>query len=157
MVVLVGAGHVAYGVGIERQARHWFDGRIASIVPVPVRDPRGQPVASVRASYANFVWGVAAETDPPFPALGLSTRAAGGGGGLREVILVEKDSVGARSGFERGDVLVAMDGVALPDRETFNRLMAGVSWGDAVTFLVRRGAEERMLTAHFRRRHQGAP
>ena len=27
MVVLVGSGHVAYGLGAERQARLWFDGR----------------------------------------------------------------------------------------------------------------------------------
>ena len=35
MVVLVGSGHVAYGLGIERQARQFFDGSIATLVPVP--------------------------------------------------------------------------------------------------------------------------
>ena len=33
MVVLIGSGHVAYGLGAERQAKLWFDGRTAS------RDP----------------------------------------------------------------------------------------------------------------------
>ena len=36
LVVLVGSGHVAYGVGIEHQARQWFDGKITTLIPVPV-------------------------------------------------------------------------------------------------------------------------
>ena len=39
MVVLVGSGHVAYGLGAERQARLWFSGKTASVDPDP--DPRG--------------------------------------------------------------------------------------------------------------------
>ncbi|MET0620812.1 MAG: ChaN family lipoprotein, partial [Thermoanaerobaculia bacterium] len=40
VVVLVGAGHVQYGMGIERQLRKTFPGRIASLIPVPVKDSR---------------------------------------------------------------------------------------------------------------------
>lgn len=64
MVVLVGAGHVAFGLGAERQAQPWFNGRISSLIPVPVVDSANQPVEQVRASYANFVWGVPRETEP---------------------------------------------------------------------------------------------
>jgi uncharacterized iron-regulated protein len=149
MVVLVGSGHVAYGLGIERQARLWFDGGIASVIPVPIRDAQGA-VKEVRASFADFVWGVPYEAEFRFPSLGLSTRAAPGGA-ERQVLMVEKGSAAARAGFEVGDVLVSMDGYPLPDRETLNRLMAAKTWGDASVFVVRRGDEERSLTAYFRR------
>jgi len=148
MVVLVGSGHVAYGVGISRQAARWFDGRISTFIPVPIRDVDNKPLPTVRASYADFILGIPAEVDSQYPSLGLSTRAADGG---RQVLQIEKDSVGARAGFAMGDVLVSMDGVALPDREAFNRLMAGKTWGDSATFVVKRGNEEKTLVAYFRR------
>ena len=47
VVVLVGAGHVQYGMGIERQLRKTFPGRIASLIPVPVKDSRLGAIASV--------------------------------------------------------------------------------------------------------------
>jgi uncharacterized iron-regulated protein len=150
MVVLVGSGHVAYGLGIERQARLWFDGGVASIIPVPIRDAQGA-VKEVRASYADFIWGVPFEAELRFPTLGVATRAAEGGAGHRQVLAVEKGSVAARAGFEPGDVLLSMDGHPVTDRETLNRLMAAKTWGDSAVFVVRRGEDERPLTAYFRR------
>jgi len=149
MVVLVGSGHVAYGLGIERQARKWFDGGIATLIPVAATDS-GSPVKSVQASYANFVWGIAEETDSLFPTLGVST-AVGQGEAARRVLIVQPDSAGARAGFKAGDVLVSLDGTPLADKELYSRLMAGKRWGDSATFVVRRGAEEVTLRAVFRR------
>jgi uncharacterized iron-regulated protein len=149
MVVLVGSGHVAYGLGIERQARKWFDGGIATVISVAATDS-GTPVKSVQASFANFVWGIPEESDPLFPTLGVST-AVGQGETARRVLIVQPDSAGARAGFKAGDVLVSLDGVRLADRELYTRLMAGKRWGDTATFVVRRGTEEVSLTAVFRR------
>jgi serine protease Do len=150
MVVLVGSGHVAYGVGIALQVRQWYDGRVATVIPVPVATATGKAIPQVRASYADFVWGLPADTETIFPRLGISTRT-GAGTAQREIILVEKDSVAARAGFQPKDVLVSMDGQPIADRETFNRLMAGKQWGDGATFVVKRGEEEVTLTALFRR------
>ena len=150
LVVLVGAGHVQYGLGIERQARQWYSGKIASVIPVPVADAKGKPVQSVRASYANFVWGVPPETDPLFPDLGMSTRPRDDEP-LLEVIHVEKDSPAQRAGLMTGDVLLAMDGAAVPDRETLARAMAGKGWGDAVVFSVRRGGTPATVAVALRR------
>jgi len=121
---------------------------------VPVLDSERAPIKTVRASFANFVWGVASEADAAYPTLGVSTTAAEGG---RKVILVEKGSVGERAGFQVGDQLLKMDGTPVPDRESYSRLMAAKAWGDAATFLVRRGGEERTLVAHFRRSVPRAP
>jgi uncharacterized iron-regulated protein len=137
MVVLVGAGHVQYGLGIERQIKPWFSGKVASVIPLSVEDDKKAPVGNVQASFANFVWGIPAQGAPLYPDLGISTR-------LREdkqleIIDVEKDSPAARAGLKLQDVLVSFDGAAVPDRETLSRAMAGKRWGDAAAVVVRRG------------------
>jgi len=148
MVVLIGSGHVAYGLGAERQARLWFEGKIASVLPVAVVNDKGEgPV--VRASYANFIWGVPRETAPRFPTMGFSTGAKKEG--RYPVIAVPPDSAAARAGFQVGDLLLSLDGVTLDESETLNALMAGKRWGDAAEFRVRRGGQELSLTAYLRR------
>ena len=148
LVVLVGSGHVAYGVGIEHQARQWFDGKITTLIPVPVQDSEEKPVTSVKASYADLVWGIPYERDSLYPSLGFSAEAAG----ARKIIAIEKDSIAARSGFQVNDQLVSLDGIAAPDRETWNRLMATKNWGDSVVVTVKRGDAEVRITAELRRK-----
>ena len=156
MVVLIGSGHVAYGLGAERQARLWFDGGIASVIPIPVLDGKDRP-AKVRASYADFVWGVPQETDPVYPVLGLSTRDPKDGSAGWPVIDVAKDSVAEAAGFKVGDVLLAMDGKALDQKGVFNRLMSAKRWSDTATYEVRRGEEKLTLVARFARKPKEAP
>ena len=146
LVVLVGSGHVAYSVGIEHQAKQWFDGKITTLIPVPVQDSEDKPVASVKASYANFVWGIPYERDPLYPSLGFSTTES-----AREIIAIEKDSIAARSGFQVKDKVLSLDGVAAPDRETWNRLMATKNWGDSVVVTVKRDDAEVRINADLRR------
>ena len=150
MVVLIGAGHVAYGLGIERQAAQWFDGAMASVIPVPVTDDDDEPVETVRASYADFIWGLPPVTDPLYPSLGLSTRESDGEK-YRKVIHVSEESPAESAGFEVGDVLISMDGTELDSKAVLGRLMAGKRWGDAASFVVRRGEEEMEIALHFRR------
>jgi uncharacterized iron-regulated protein len=154
MVVLIGSGHVAYGLGAERQAKLWYEGRIASVIPVPIYDgEKKAPIEEARASYADFFWGVPAATDPLFPVLGLSAPEREPGAPMA-VIQVAKESVAEAAGFAVGDVLVAMDGTPIDQKETFNRLMSEKRWGDSARFEVRRGEETKALTAFFRRRFE---
>ena len=69
MVVLIGAGHVAYGLGAERQARLWFDGRIASIIPVPIEDARRRTAGRPRRAppTPTSSGGCRRSTDPLYP------------------------------------------------------------------------------------------
>ncbi len=148
MVVLIGSGHVAYGLGAERQAKLWFEGKIASVIPMAVANDKGEkPV--VRGSYANFVWGVAPEKASLFPTLGLSTGQKKDN--AYPVIAVQAGTVAAQAGFKVGDVLVSMDGVAITDTEILNQLMAQKRWGDGAEFKIKRGSEEVPLKAYFRR------
>ena len=151
VVVFVGAGHVQYGLGIERQVRRAFSGRIASLIPVPVRDSEYGPIESVQASYANFVWGTPPEGDPLYPELGVATRARPEEGVL-EVLDVEERSPAAAAGLLVGDVLLKFDGAPVPDKESLAKAMAGKRWGDMVIVTVRRNGASVDLTAPLRRR-----
>jgi uncharacterized iron-regulated protein len=151
MVVLIGSGHVAYGLGAERQAKLWFDGKTATVVPVPLAEEPGAPLVSkVQASYANFVWGLPPSTDPLYPSVGITTPEAKSGERYK-VIMVAKESPAEAAGFKVGDEIVSLDGVAITDKETSNRLMSQKRWGDAVVYKVMRDGQEVTLTAHLRR------
>jgi uncharacterized iron-regulated protein len=152
VVVLVGSGHVAYGLGAERQAKLWFDGTTASLIPVPIGE-RDDPevVERVRASYADFAWGLPPVTDPLYPSLGVSTPERREGEHYK-VIMIAEDSVGAAAGFQVGDELVSIDGVPIDEKETSRKIMAGKRWGDSAVYEVLRDGKSLTLTAHFRRR-----
>jgi membrane-associated protease RseP (regulator of RpoE activity) len=148
VVVLVGSGHVAYGLGIERQAGAYFHEPIASVIGMPIADEHG-PIPVVRASYANFIWGTAREKDAAWPSLGLSTRAAEDG--RRTIIDVEKDSPASKAGIAVGDLIIAIDKTPIDNRETLNRVMAGYQWGDAPQVTLRRGDAEQTVGVSLRR------
>jgi hypothetical protein len=148
MVVLIGSGHVSYGLGAERQARLWFDGKMASVIPMTITNEKGE-APTVRASFANYVWGVVPEKFALFPSMGFSLGSRKGD--VYPVINVAPNSIAAKAGFKKDDNLISMDGVALADGETFNRLMSEKRWGDAAEFKVKRGTEDLSLVAYFRR------
>lgn len=142
VVVIAGAGHVEYGVGIERQAAQWYHGQVATLIPVPVKQHGEQ---SVRASYADFVWGIPSELYPAYPDLGLAT------GDDSKVLQVLPNSPAANAGLKAGDLLVSIDGMAVDDDEAFNTVMATKRWGDTAKILVKRGDETVSVRAEFRR------
>ncbi|HEX4964433.1 MAG TPA: ChaN family lipoprotein [Thermoanaerobaculia bacterium] len=150
LAVLVGSGHVIYGLGIQRQAARHFDGRIATVVPVNVRDDEGHDVKTVQASYADFVWGLPAQADPIYPSLGLSSNPVEGEKALK-VILVSEKTPAEKAGVQVGDVIVSLDGTPVPDKETLNRLVAGKRWGDEAVLVVKRGSETKEMRVALRR------
>jgi uncharacterized iron-regulated protein len=150
MVVLIGQGHVAYGLGIQRQATSWFDGKMASVIPMHVEDLKGKATAQVQASYADYLWGLSREEEPIFPAVGMSTR--GGRNGLpMTVIDVQKDSPALAAGLKVGDVLVSMDGTPVKDLETYQTIMSTKRWADPVVFVVTRDKAPVSITVQLRR------
>lgn len=138
MVVLIGSGHVAYGLGIQRQSAQWFDGKMASIIPIEVLDTKQAPIETVQASYADFIWGLPSEKDPIYPELGVATVDVGPGDSRRKVLSVSKGSPAGVAGILPGDILISMNGSPLKSREDLNRLMAEKRWGDSAEFVVSR-------------------
>jgi uncharacterized iron-regulated protein len=145
VVVLAGSGHVAYGLGIERQARRSFRGRIATLVPVAM--PLGS-TTTVSASLGNFVWGVVEEPAPLYPALGASLRRGNEG---TTVSFVEPGSPAAASGLTAGDALLEIDGQKVSTPGTVGRVIGEKDWGDGVDALVRRDGADRRLRILLRR------
>ncbi len=153
MVVLIGSGHVAYGLGAERQVRPFFDGRIASVIPFHVADePGGKPTHEIQASYANFAWGLPAFSDPIYPSTGISTPDAKSGARYR-IINVAEGSPAAAAGVKTGDEIVSVDGLVVDDKEKFNRHLSTKRWGDTMTYRLMREGKEIELTVHLRRTH----
>lgn len=161
MVVLMGAGHVTFGLGAERQVAPYYDGRISSLVPVNVVDDEGNPAKSVRASYANFVWGLPEETDTAYPSLGVSLLGAMGPAGkatgqeAARIIQVAPGSVAERSGLRVGDILLSLDDTPIGTPGSLRQLMAGYRWGDVAQARIRRDGSEIEVVIRFRRSGSG--
>jgi uncharacterized iron-regulated protein len=150
MVVLIGAGHVTFGLGAERQIAAHFKGRISSLIPVSVLDDENQPVKQLRASYASFVWGVPQETEPLYPSLGVSLMGAFGKE-PGQIIQVSEKSVAERAGIKVGDVLVSFAGTPIVLDNTLRKLMAGYRWGDTAKVTIRRDGKDLDLQVPIRR------
>lgn len=151
LVVLVGSGHVAYGLGIQRQAEIWFDGEIASLIPVPVGGDEDDAGTRAQASYADFIWGVAPEAHTLYPSIGFSTRQLDPEDPI-EIIILPPDSAASEAGVEVGDTLVSIDGIAIPDEATMKRLVADKRWGDGIVLGLERAGERVEAAFLFRRR-----
>ena len=152
VVVLLGEGHVAYGLGAERQAKLWFSGKTATLVPVAISDTeKGRcSIETVQASLADYVWAVPEEEDPRYPTPGFATRWVEKDG-QPEVIQVDKKSSAARAGLKVGDRLLEVDGRPTADREAIRNAFADKRWGDGVRLTVRRGEEKLSLDVVLRR------
>jgi membrane-associated protease RseP (regulator of RpoE activity) len=150
MVVLLGSGHVAYGLGAERQLAPNFKGQIRSLIPVRVRDFAGNETARVQASYADFVWGLPPSIGPEYPLLGISLAGALGSDPA-EVIQVEKGSSAEQAGIVVGDILVSVNGRAISSSPTLQHALSGLEWGDVALVELRRGPDARRIPVGLRR------
>jgi uncharacterized iron-regulated protein len=151
MVVLLGSGHVAFGLGAQRQARQWTQAPIATVIPMPLVDEDGKP-ARARASYADYLWALPPESPlPAFPAIGVSLAD-------RKdvphpvVTAVSTVSPAAAAGVLAEDRVVAFDGAPVANREAFGALLATKNWGDDITLTLERGGRPITLMIALRRR-----
>ena len=144
MVVLAGAGHVVYELGIARQIAQWYDGPATTIVPVSVDSPETR----VQASVGDFAWGVPDTPDPAFPELGAISMSVDGG---LHVIHVNPNSTAERGGLEPGDILTHFKDTAVTASSDLNRILATVEWGDEAPLIIRRDGAPREITLTFQR------
>jgi len=149
MVVLIGSGHVAYNLGSVRQLAANYDGEIRSLIPVAVRGSDG-PVGAVRASYADFLWGVPGRDGPGLPVLGVSL-AGRLGKEPSKVIQVDKDGSAAQAGIKVGDVLVRLGDVPIASTTDLQRATGEYAWGDGAALGIVRDGKPLTLDLVFRR------
>jgi hypothetical protein len=155
MVVLIGSGHVTYGLGAERQTAPYFEGQISSVIPVEIIDDEGVPVKRVQASYANFVWGLPKMTAEIYPRLEVSLMGPIGDQPT-QIIQVSENSVGERAGLLVGDVLLNIDGTPVGSSENLRKIAADWRWGDVVIVDIERDGEPLQMTVPLRRAQSDA-
>lgn len=164
MVVVVGTGHVAFGLGIARRldeelaARGAGPLRIATFCPVtapapePDSEPAGHPMGGMRgmghempATPARFVrsladW-VGAYADnggiEAFPRLGV--KLAEDEEHAAVVSIVFPDTLAERAGVKRGDRIIDLNGRVSEDLSHLRRMLAGLQWGERVDLRLARG------------------
>jgi uncharacterized iron-regulated protein len=149
VVVLIGGGHVAYGLGAERQLRSGFKGRTASLIPVTVRSSTKS--AMVSASYADFLWGVPQTAQPTLPVLGVSLMGRIGKEPTK-VIQIDAGSTADRAGVRVGDVLRELDGAKIDGTASLQRKVGDYRWGDSATLRLEREGQMVTLPLDFRRK-----
>lgn len=147
VVVLVGSGHVAYNLGIARQARAYTDRRVATVMPIA--STPGKPT-QIRASVADVVWGVPTETYPLYPTFGVSFRSSGEQ--PTTVLMVSPGSTAEAMGLKPGDTIQTLDDQPIRKDVELRALLDRKQWGDAIKATVKRGDETLTLTGHLRRR-----
>lgn len=137
LVVLAGSGHMLYKLGLDRRAFEKSGLPGTTIVAVEV--PGGRTDVAVSRSIADYVFGLPAEHGTAFPTIGLGFQRVEG---LANLVVESKprDGAAARSDFEKGDVILDVDGRAYDDINELRLYLAGFGWGGEVRFrLLRRG------------------
>lgn len=150
MVVLIGSGHVTYGLGAERQTAPYYDGSIASLIPVQIEDDEGEPVEKVQASYANFIWGLPKADYEIYPSLGISLMGPIGKDPT-QIIQLSENSVAARAGILVGDVLLSLGGEKISSGVDLRSVVSDWRWGDVVTAVIRRDGKKQEVVIPVRR------
>ena len=165
MVVVVGSGHVAYGLGIARRihdetAASGDSVKVSTFCPVtapppdPDHDPMGHPMGGhgedtsaptekpgrFTRSIADFV-GVFPDTGGvvPYPTVGLRL---GENEGEITVSMVWPDTAAASAGFESGDRILDLNGNTPSSLTELREWLAATSWNERLGFLVERDGSE---------------
>ena len=147
VVVLVGSGHVAYNLGIARQAKAYTDKRVATVMPIASSPGKPQ---QIRASVADIVWGVPTETYPLYPTLGVSFRSSGEQ--PTTVLMVTPGSTAEMMGLKTGDTIMTLDDQPIRKDVELRALLDRKQWGDPIKATIKRGEETLTITGRLRRR-----
>jgi uncharacterized iron-regulated protein len=137
MVVLVGSGHLLYNLGINRRA--YEKNRLPFKTVICVEIPEGKKSIKVARSLADYVWGIAEEKTPAFPSIGLRFKKFE----RLDNLVIESnpiDGVSKNANFEKGDIVLAVDGKSFFDINELRIYLARFKWNDEAKFLLLRDA-----------------
>ncbi len=143
VVVLVGAGHLMFGLGLHRQVREQSRLAVKSIVPVII--PKGSSTATVSRTLADYIVGIEAEDRPAYPEIGLTFKTPPD---PTKIVIASPPDKGAARGvdFQENDLIVSVDDRTFPDSESLLIYLAGIPRGGTARFRIRRrGVEMNMV------------
>ncbi|HSA96693.1 MAG TPA: ChaN family lipoprotein [Acidobacteriota bacterium] len=135
VVVCVGSGHLLYSLGLNRRAYERSKLPFKTVIAVEAA-AGGKPLTVSRA-IADYVFGLAPEAKKAFPTIGLTLKKVDN---LENLVIDPKptDGVAGRSGFERGDVILSVDGLAYTDINELRMALAKLACGGEAKFKVLR-------------------
>jgi uncharacterized iron-regulated protein len=135
VVVLVGSGHLLYNLGLNRRAYERSKLPFKTVVAVEV--PAGKKSLPVSRAIADYVFGLAAAPQKAFPTIGLGLKKIEN---LENLVIDPKptEGVAGRSDFEKGDVILSVDGKAYSDINELRMALARLACGDEAKFKVLR-------------------
>jgi uncharacterized iron-regulated protein len=146
MVVLVGSGHLLYNLGINRRA--YEKNRLPLKTVICVVIPEGKKSIKVARSLADYVWGINEEKMPIFPSIGLSFKKFDR---LDNLVIERKpiDGISKNANFEKGDVVLSVDGKSFYDINELRIYLAEFNWDDEVKFCLLRNAQQLEVLLKF--------
>ncbi len=146
IVVLAGSGHLFYNLGINRRVFEKNHRSYKTVLCVTI--PEGRESLTVARSLADYIWGLPQEKRPAFPLIGLNLKKFEG---LDNLVIADKPIAGVAlsAGFEKGDVILSVDGHSFSDINDLRVYLASFTWNDAVEFRILRHAKEVRLDLKF--------
>lgn len=152
IVALAGSGHLLYNLGINRRTFAKSQLPFQTVVCVEVPEDKGS--VDVSRSFSDYVVGLKEEDRPAFPSIGLKFKKFSD----LDNPVIERDpldGVALDSGFEKGDVVLAVDGEKYTDINVLRTYLARFSWGDEVKFSLLRSAQEKEIVLLFEQPEEG--
>jgi uncharacterized iron-regulated protein len=138
LVVCAGSGHLLYNLGLNRRAYERSKRPFKTVISVVV--PAGRKSLTVSRSIGDYVFGLPEEEKPAFPTIGLSFKKVDG---LENLVIDAKptEGVAGRADFEKGDVVLSVDGKAYTDINEVRTSLARMKCGEEVKFKVLRAGQ----------------
>jgi uncharacterized iron-regulated protein len=135
VVVLAGSGHLLYNLGLNRRA--YERSKLPFKTVIAVEAPAGTRSVAVSRAIADYVFGLPPETKKGFPNIGLGLKKVEN---LENLVIDPKPTggVAGRAGFEKGDVILSVDGKAYTDINELRMALAKLACGDEAKFKVLR-------------------
>ncbi|MFO7733109.1 MAG: ChaN family lipoprotein [Candidatus Aminicenantes bacterium] len=142
VVVLVGSGHVMYGLGLSRRLRDMSGLPAKSVVTITV--PQGLSSITVSRALADYIVGVPAEARPAYPEIELPLKTVPD---PSKLVIARKPARGAALGLdlEENDLVLSVDGRAFADAEELLIYLAGIPRGGEARFRILRNGVERTV------------
>lgn len=146
VVVCAGSGHLLYNLGLNRRAFERSGLPFKTVAAVPV--PADESAVRVSRTFADYVFGIAEETGPAFPSVGLSFKNVEN---LTNLVIDPKPMGGEadKAGFEKGDVLLSLDGAFYDDTNEIRTYLARFRPGDKAAFKVLRDGQVKEIVLEF--------
>jgi uncharacterized iron-regulated protein len=147
MVVLAGSGHMIYNLGLNRRAYEKSKLPFKTVISVFVE--KDKPSETVARSLGDYLFGIAEEDRPAFPSFGLGLKNVEN---LDNLFVDSKpiDGVAFGQDFEKGDIVLTVDGRPWNDVNELRTYLARFTWDEEVKFHILRVGVEKDVVLKIR-------